>query len=180
MLVIALFHLGNSSNSFPILRTCDLGASLESAISIYASLNLIAALISYPAGFLSDLRGRKKALLASFLIFAFAHLGFEPTPNIYLTAAFSAFYGLYEGLFRSVGKTFASDFVPQNLHVGGIAWYSTMVGLLQLIASVVAELLWDKIGHTAVFYYGVASAVIGSIALLLLIPERKTFLAQES
>jgi MFS family permease len=172
LLVIALFNLGNSSNSFLVLRTRDLGASLESTILIYAGFNLIATLISYPAGFFSDRWGRKKVLLASFLIFALAYLGFALTPNLFLSAAFFAFYGLYEGIFRSVGKAFASDFVPQQLRAGGIGWYSTVVGLLQLIASIVAGLLWDQISHTAVFYYGVASAVVGSIALLLLIPER--------
>ncbi len=178
LFVIALFNLGNSSNSFLILRTRDLGASLENTILIYAGFNLIAALISYPAGFLSDRWGRKKALLGSFLIFALAYLGFALTPNIYLTAAFFAFYGLYEGIFRSVGKAFAADFVPSHLRAGGIGWYSTTVGLLQLIASIVAGLLWDEIGHTAVFYYGVASAVVGSLALLVLIPERKTAAAE--
>ena len=48
------------------------------------------------------------------------------------------FYGLYQGIFRAVGKAFASDFVPGELRASGIGWYSTTVGLLQLVASVVA------------------------------------------
>jgi len=39
------------------------------------------------------------------------------------------------------------------------------------VASVVAGLLWDRIGHAAVFYYGAAIAVVGSIALLGLVPQ---------
>ncbi|MEK4031983.1 MFS transporter [Methylocystis sp. IM3] len=171
LLVIALFGLGNSSNSFLILRTQDLGASLETTILIYAGFNLVAALISYPAGTLSDRWGRRNVLLASFIIFALAYLGFALTRNIFLVAGAFVFYGLYEGIFRSVGKALASDFVPEHLRAGGIGWYSTTIGLLQLVASVVAGVLWDKAGHAAVFYYGVASAVVGSIALLLLIPE---------
>jgi hypothetical protein len=54
LLVTALFGLGNSSNAFLILRTQDIGASLETTILIYAAFNLVAALISYPAGSLSD------------------------------------------------------------------------------------------------------------------------------
>lgn len=48
LLVTALFGLGNSTNSFLILRTQDIGASLEMTILIYAAFNLVAALISYP------------------------------------------------------------------------------------------------------------------------------------
>jgi MFS family permease len=170
--VTALFGLGNSSNAFLILRTQDIGASLETTILIYAAFNLVAALISYPAGSLSDTWGRKTILLASFIIFLIAYLGFALTQSIFLVAALFIFYGLYQGMFRAVGKAFASDFVPEHLRASGVGWYSTTVGLLELVASVVAGLLWDRIGHAAVFYYGAAFAAIGSLGLLLLIPAR--------
>jgi len=170
LLVTALFGLGNSSNAFLILRTQDIGASLKTTILIYAGFNLVAALISYPAGSLSDTRGRKYILLAAFVIFLIAYLGFALTQDIFLVAALFIFYGLYQGIFRAVGKAFASDFVPDHLRASGIGWYSTTVGLLQLVASIVAGLLWDRIGHAAVFYYGAAFAAVGSIGLLLLIP----------
>ena len=172
LLVIALFGLGNSSNSFLILQTQDIGASLETTILIYAAFNLVAALISYPAGSLSDRWGRKNILLASFAIFLIAYLGFALTQNIILIAALFVFYGAYEGIFRSVGKAFASDFVPEHLRASGIGWYSTTVGLLQLVASVVAGLLWDRAGHGAVFLYGAAFAVVGSVGLLVLSPAK--------
>ena len=82
-----------------------------------------------------------------------------------MVAALFVFYGLYQGIFRAVGKAFASDFVPKHLRASGVGCYSSTVGLLQLVASVVAGLLWDTIGHAAVFYYGAAFAVVGSGAL---------------
>jgi MFS family permease len=170
LLVTALFGLGASSNAFLILRTQEIGASLEMTILIYAAFNLVAALISYPAGSLSDQWGRRNVLLASFIIFGVAYLGFALTKNILLIAALFIFYGLYQGIFRSVGKAFASDFVPDTLRASGVGWYSTTVGLLQLFASLVAGLLWDKAGHAAVFYYGAVFAVLGSVALVLIIP----------
>jgi len=171
LLATALFGIGNSSNAFLILRVQDIGASLERTILIYAGFNLVAALISYPAGSLSDQWGRKNILLASFLIFLIAYLGFALTQNVFLIAALFVFYGLYEGIFRAAGKAYAADFVPEHLRASGIGWYSTTVGLLQLVASVVAGLLWDRIGHTAVFYYGAVFAVVGSVGLFLLVPE---------
>ena len=54
LLAMALFGIGNSSNAFLILQTKDIGASLTMTILIYAGFNLVAALIAYPAGFLSD------------------------------------------------------------------------------------------------------------------------------
>lgn len=149
----ALFGIGNSSNSFLILRTRDIGISLEQTILIYAGFNLVAALISYPAGSLSDQCGRRNLLLASFVIFLIAYLGFALTQNVLLIAGLFVFYGLYQGIFRAVG------------------WYSTSVGFLDLFASVVAGLFWDRIGHVAVFYYGAFFALIGSIGLVLMVPR---------
>jgi MFS family permease len=167
----ALFGLGNSSNAFLILRTQEIGASLRTTILIYAGFNLIAALSSYPAGFLSDQWGRRNLLCVSFIIFGAACLGFALLHHPVAIAALFLFYGLYQGVFRAVGKAFAADFVPESLRAGGVGWYSTTVGLCQLLASLVAGLLWDEVGHAAVFYYGVAFSILGSIALVLLVPK---------
>lgn len=172
LLATALFGLGNSSNAFLILRTQEIGASLETTILIYAAFNLVAALISYPAGSLSDRWGRKNILLASFIIFLIVYLGFALAHNILLITVLFVFYGAYQGIFRAVGKAFAADFVSEHLRASGIGWYNTTVGLLQLVASVVAGLLWDQIGHAAVFYYGAAFAVVGSMGLMVLLPRQ--------
>ncbi len=171
LMVTALFGLGNSSNAFLILRTRDIGASLEQTILIYAGFNLVAALISYPAGSLTDKWGGKRVLLAAFVIFLIAYLGFALTQDIALIAGLFVFYGLYQGIFRTVGKAFASHLVPERLRASGIGWYSTTVGMLQLVASLIAGLLWDRAGHAAVFYYGAAFAALGIVALLLLMPS---------
>jgi len=171
LLATALFGLGNASTSFLILRSQDLGASVSTTILIYAVFNLAAALISYPAGALSDRWGRRNLLLAALLIFPAAFLGFALARGLPMLAALFVFYGLYQGIFRSVGKALAADLVPTPLRASGVGWYSTTVGLLQLAASVIAGLLWDGVGHAAVFYYGAAFGVLGSVALIALVPE---------
>jgi MFS family permease len=167
----ALFVAGNSSNAFLILQTRDVGVSLETTILIYAAFNLVAALISYPAGALSDRWGRRNILLAAIAVFFVAYLGFALTRNVLLIAALFVLYGLYQGAFRAVGKALASDLVPRQLRASGVGWYSTTVGLWQLVASVAAGLLWDRIGHAAVFYFGALFAAVGIIALLALVPR---------
>jgi MFS family permease len=69
-------------------------------------------------------------------------------------------------------KAFASDFVPDQLRASAVGWYSATLGLLQLVASVVAGLLWDRVGNAAVFAYGAAFALAGIIALSLFQPGR--------
>ena len=125
LLVTALLGIGNSSNSFLILQTKDIGASFEETILIYAGFNLVAALISYPAGTSSDRWGRRNVLLLSFIIFFIAYLGFARARGVVVVAILFVFYGLFQGIFRAVGKAFASDFVPERLRASGVGWYST-------------------------------------------------------
>ena len=172
LFTIALFGLGNSSNAFLILQTKSIGVPLEITILIYAFFNLVSALISYPSGFLSDKLGRKNILLFSFLIFLIAYLGFALTLNIYLVAILFILYGLYQGIFRTVGKTLATDLVPQSLRASGVGWYSTTVGLSGLIASIVAGQLWDKVGHQSVFIYGVFFAAMGITTATFLVSNQ--------
>ncbi|OGG12515.1 MFS transporter [Candidatus Gottesmanbacteria bacterium RIFCSPHIGHO2_01_FULL_46_14] len=172
LVVTAVFGLGNSSNAFLILQTKNIGVSLEGTIFIYAIFNLIAALISYPSGFLSDTFGRKNILLASFGIYLVTYLGFAYSQNIWLIAFLFALYGVFQGTYRSVGKAFASDFVPQRLRASSIGWYSTAVGLSGLVASIVAGQLWDHVSHPAVFVFGALSAIAGILTLLFLVPTK--------
>jgi MFS family permease len=171
LLATALFGIGNSTNAFLILQTQAIGVSLETTILIYAAFNLVAALISYPAGALSDRWGRRNILLASYLVFFVAYLGFAATRNVLLIGTLFIVYGLYQGVFRTVGKALASDLVSEQMRASGIGWYNSTVGILQLVSSVVAGLLWDQISHAAVFYFGAVFAVVGSVGLVLLVKK---------
>jgi len=166
----AIFGLGNSSNAFLILQTRALGASLQATILIYAGFNLVAALISYPAGHLSDRFGRRNLLLAAEAVFLVSYLGFGLSRNLVVVGAMFALYGLFQGIFRAVGKALASDFASPSRRAGAVGWYSATVGLAGLIASLVAGALWDRMGHAAVFLYGAGLAAAGLLALALLVP----------
>jgi MFS family permease len=170
VLAMAVFGLGNSSNSFLILQTRDIGVSLPSTIVIYAGFNLVAAITSYPAGSLSDRFGRRNLVALSFIIFSLTYLGFGLTRNVGAVAVCFLLYGVYQGIARSVGKALATDLVPSALRASGLGWYSATTGLLGLLASVVAGQLWDRVSHPAVFFYGAAFATAGIVALIGLVP----------
>jgi MFS family permease len=172
LLVIGLFSLGNSSDSFLILRVQEVGASLQASVFTYAGSNAIAALMSFPAGRLSDRWGRKAILLGSLAVFIVTYAGFGLTHDLLIDSALFVFYGLYQGMFRAGGKALAADLAPVHLRASGIGWYSTTVGSLQLVASLLAGLLWDNTGHASAFIFGAIFAGIGLVALIIAIPRR--------
>lgn len=172
LLATALFGIGNSSNSFLILQTRDVGISLAGTIVIYAAFNLVAALVSYPAGFVSDRFGRRNLLALSLAIYLLTYIGFGMTRHVVVIACCFVLYGTYQGISRSVGKALAADLVPPSVRASGLGWYMATTGFLGLIASIVAGQLWDRVGHPAVFFYGAVFAAIGVIALIGLVPAQ--------
>jgi MFS family permease len=169
--VSALFGVGNSSNAFLILQTRDIGASLQTTILIYAGFNLVAALASYPVGALSDRLGRRTLLALAFAVFAISYAGFALSRSPAVIAGLFLLYGLFQGAFRVAGKALAVDLAPARLRASGIGWYGAAVGLSGLVASLVAGLLWDRVGHAAVFAWGAAFSVLGMLALFVLVPS---------
>jgi MFS family permease len=167
----ALFGVGNSSNAFLVLETQARGAALSTTILIYAGFNLVAALASYPAGALSDRIGRRNLIVLGFMVFLGTYLGFAARPGVPVIAFLFLLYGLFQGIYRSVGKALASDLAPEALRASGVGWYGATIGLSGLFASVVAGQLWDHVGHAAVFLYGAAFASLGGLSLLLLVRE---------
>ncbi len=171
LFVTGIFGIGNSSNAFLILQTKEKGLSLEATIMVYALFNLGAALISYPSGALSDRFGRKPLLLAAFSIFCLSYAGFAFFPGGMVIAILFVFYSMFQGIFRSVGKSFATDFVSAHLHASAIGWYSMVVGVSQLISSIIAGQLWDTVGHSSVFLFGAGFSLIGVLLLIVLVPK---------
>jgi len=174
LLATALFGIGNSSNAFLILETKDIGASLTTTILIYAGFNLVAALISYPAGFLSDRLGRRNLLVLSITVFFITYLGFALTRAVAIVGVLFVLYGLYQGTIRSVGKALASDYVSDPLRASAIGWYNATMGICGMVASLLGGWLWDHVGPAAVFLVGAVFAAVGIIACVALIPAAVT------
>lgn len=168
----AVFGIGNSSSAFLILAISAAGAPLLTTILIYAGFNLVAALVSYPAGLLSDRIGRRDILLVAFGIFIVTYLGFALSGSLVVIGGLFVAYGLFQGMFRTAGKALAGSLAPEPVRASGLGLYSAAVGLSGLVAGLAGGWLWDHAGHASVFLFGAASAVAGSLALVVLVPRR--------
>ncbi len=173
IIITALFGIGNSSNSFLILQAQRLGIPLIITILIYAGFNLVAATSSFPAGSLSDTFGRKKLLLLSFLIYTFTYIGFGASRNLLLIGFLFLLYGVYSGIYRAVGKAFATDDISPQFRATAIGMYSTVIGLSGLFASLIGGQLWVQISPAATFYFGAVFSLISLVAGYFLLSESK-------
>ncbi len=161
--VSIIFAIGNSSNAFLILRARNVFENFGGIPSIIASVfgsmavlavvilsyvvyNVTYSLASMPAGMLSDRFGRRNLIVGGFLIFSLVYLGFALANQGYEIWLLFAVYGFYIAMTDGVRTAFVVDMVPAEKRGTAIGIYNTAIGLMALSSSILAGLLWDRIG----------------------------------
>jgi Major Facilitator Superfamily. len=181
LLIMGVFGLANSANSFLILRGQQLGlatgASASQAVSetilAYALFNLVSMLTAYPAGAASDKLGRRNLLMAGFAVYALSYLGFALASQVWMVWPLFALYGLFPALTEGVAKAMAVDTAGRAGHATVIGILSMVSGLTQIAASYIGGVLWDKVNSQATFYFGAALAALAVVMLFALLPSRR-------
>ena len=171
MVIMFLFTLGNSSDAFIILRAQDLGNSVLLISLMLIMFNVVYALFSMPAGILSDRLGRRKVIIAGWIIYALVYLGLAVTNQGWMTWLLYAFYGLYYGLTQGVYRALICDLVPEDRRGTAFGMYNGITGITLLPASLIAGWLWQSISPAAPFYFGAALAGLSAIGLLVFVRE---------
>jgi MFS family permease len=173
LIIIFIFSLGNSSNQFLLLRAKGLGVKVESVILLYLIYNGVYSLLSYPAGKISDIIGRRWLLVSGYICYGFVYLLFAIINSfIYLWILF-AIYGVYMAFTEGVEKAFVSDAAPADKRATLIGLHATLVGIGLLPASILAGILWSMFGPRAPFYFGGLIGFLSGIALSLVIKSEK-------
>ena len=165
--VTFLFTLGNSSNSFLLLRAYDVGFSSSTAILLYFIYNVTASVLAVPCGKLSDKVGRKKLLITGYLTFSVVYFGFAVCSNQLLMIAIFVIYGIYTAMTAGVERAFISEIAPKEVKGTMLGLHSTLAGIALLPASVIAGLLWDQVGAYAPFVYGGVMSLVAAVILLV-------------
>lgn len=164
-----VFTLGNSSNQFLLLRAKNSGAPVATVILLYLAYNLVYFISIYPASRLSDRIGRKKLLVAGYLLYGLVYLGFAVNNSPAAFWLLFSFYGLYMGFTEGVEKALVSDMAPAHLRATSIGLHAMLVGIGLLPASLFAGILWNVFGQAAPFYFGAFMGIVSSIALCFIL-----------
>lgn len=178
LLVILVFTLGNSADAFLILRANGLGLSVAGVMGLLIVFNVIYALVSEPAGALSDRVGRQRLLLSGWLLYAAVYLGFALVNAAWQVWVFYSLYGVYYGLTYGVSKALIADLVPRPQLGTAYGVYDAAVGLMALPASLIAGVLWqgvggwDGLGASAPFAFGALMALLATALLPLALRQR--------
>ncbi len=175
--VVVLFTLGNSSDAFLVLRAQERGVTILGVMGMLLAFNVVYALVSGPAGSLSDKIGRRRLLVGGWLLYAIIYLGLGMAQTAVQIIVLVVIYGIYYGLTVGAAKSFVADLVPQTQRGTAYGWYNGAVGLAALPASLLAGLLWQGIGSwngfgvQAPFLFGAALSLAAAGLFLAWLPQ---------
>ncbi len=168
--IMAIFTLGNSSDFFLILRAQNIEAPLVQVVLMLVLFNVVYAVISLPAGILSDKLGRRRVITAGWLVYGLVYLGFALASRIWQVWVLFAAYGLYYGMVEGVGKAFVADLVSPEKRGTAYGLYNGVLSLMLLPASVIAGALWS-ISPSTTFYFGGGLALLAVLGIVFLVKE---------
>jgi MFS family permease len=172
LVLVALFTLGASADSFLMLRLSDLGLAAGWIPIAWMSLNTSKALLNIPGGKISDRFGRRRAQVAGWIVYAAAYALFPATRSVALTWGLLVAYGAYYGLTEGGEKALVADLTPADLRGRGYGALHAITGIAVLPANAIFGALYAE--HVAVaFWVSAACAFAAAIGLALLAPSPK-------
>jgi MFS family permease len=173
LVILGIFTLGNSSDFFIILRAQNLGNSLIYVALILVMFNIVSALLSIPAGILSDKIGRRKLIIMGWIIYAAVYIGFAIADAPWQVWVLFAAYGVYYALVEGVSRAFVVDLVPADRRGTAFGWYYGVLSISLLPANLIAGWMWEAISPSAPFYFGAALSLTAAVGIWLLVKEYK-------
>ena len=164
----AVFTLARFSEAFLVLRAQGGGLAIGLAPAVIAAMSIVFAASAYPAGRIQDKTGARPLLLAGLaaLIAADLLLGFGQS----LAAIFAgiALWGLHLGLTQGVLAALVAISAPKRLRGTAFGLFGLVTGLFTLLASILAGMLWVKLGATATFAAGAGFAAVALLAFFFM------------
>ncbi|ULB33917.1 MULTISPECIES: MFS transporter [Proteiniphilum] len=174
LIIVAVFTLGNSTDSLLIVRTSETGISPSLVPLIYMLFNTVSVLLAIPFGKLSDKIGRAKLITAGFIVYSFVYFMFGASSQILVYIAMFGMYGVYSALTDTCQKALVSDLIPNEMKGTGYGLYHAVLGIMLLPASVIAGYLYDRVSPGAPFYFGsVMSLIAAALMIMFLFVNKK-------
>ena len=169
LVVLILFSLANSSDTFLLLHASDHGFSSWGVVMLYAVYNITYSALSYPAGALSDRLGRWQIMTVGWLLYAAVYAGFAllPVTQAWGLWPLMALYGVYMALTEGVGKALIADHAPRESRGAAMGLFYALTGITTFGASLLAGVIWDHYGSSSAFMRGAVFALLALLALPL-------------
>jgi MFS family permease len=167
LILLTAFNLVNFSVGLIIVKVKELGIDTVEIFLIYALYNLSYAMLSYPAGRLSDRMPRRLIFAAGMLVFAASFIGFAFAKAELWAWLLFALFGAFMALTDGVGTAWVADLAPRDRVGSALGVYYASSGFATIIAGLWAGAFWAGTGFVPFLVAGSTAAALAAALLLL-------------
>lgn len=164
---VLLFTLGNSADTFLVLRALELGVAPALGPVLWVALHLSRSAWAVPGGMLADRYGRLRLILAGWAVYAVSYAGFAAADAGWMMWPLFVLYGLHAGLTEGAERAMVADLVGAESRGRAFGAFHLTVGLAALPASLLTGLLWKWQGPAVAFGAGAGFALAAALWLFL-------------
>lgn len=178
--IAVVFGLANSSDAFLILRAREIFTAhhawsplhtTQVTVLCYALYNFVYAMLSLPAGALSDRTGQRALISGGFATYALVYAGWARAGSDWNVWLLFVVYGIFRALTQGVGTAYAANLAGAKNRGTALGIYHGYVGLAAVAASAAAGLIWTQFGAATMFSFDAALAMLAAGLMLVARPQ---------
>jgi MFS family permease len=162
---LLLFTLGNSSDSFLLVRAEELGVPTVWLPILWGVFHFAKSGLTQLAGPWIDRLGPRPLIWAGWLIYAATYLAFGLATAAWHAWALFLIYAIYYAFAEPAEKALVAGLVPAERRGLAFGWFNLVIGIAALPASIVFGSLYQRVGPLAAFGMGAGLALVASMLL---------------
>ncbi len=169
---LLVFTLGNSSDSFLLVRAGELGITPQWLPILWCVFHFAKSGLTQWAGPWIDRVGPRPLIRSGWLIYAATYLAFGLAGAAWHAWALFLVYAIYYALTEPAEKALVAGLVPAERRGLAYGWFNLVLGIGALPASVVFGFVYQQFGALAAFGMG-ALLALAAAALLAGVPASR-------
>jgi MFS family permease len=160
VIVGAVFTLARFSEAFLVLRAQHVGIAASWVPLVMVAMNVVYSATAYPFGRLSDTISHSKLLALGLVVLVASDLVIASTGDWQWLLVGVVLWGVHMGMTQGLLAAMVADTAPADLRGTAFGFFNLLSGVAMLASSVIAGLLWDRLGSSFTFYAGAGFAAL--------------------
>jgi len=165
-----VFSLARFSEAFLVLRAMQGGIQPALVPLVMVAMNVVYSLSAYPFGKLADSVDHMRLLVIGLGFLVCADLVLAHGTTWVSVLAGMALWGLHMGMTQGLLAVMVAHTAPTHLKGTAFGFFNLLSGSATLLASVIAGVLWERLGAATTFH---TSALFSAIAAVLILGHRR-------
>lgn len=152
--------LARFSEAFVLLKAREIGIAMMYVPLVLVAMNIVYSATAYPAGVISDRADRATVLRIGVVLLIAADVVLGFSTSIWTLVVGVSLWGLHLAFTQGQLSAMIADVTTHELRGSAYGVFNLISGLMMLVASVVAGVVWDAFGSSATLFIGAFFAIL--------------------